>query len=152
MASCHRLHPHAGRWRFHLRMLNDGSKISSPSCGVQAFTISVTDLSLTSFMMAESCFFARPLLVCTENDPVCRATIDCTAPIFERLIVIIHVLEFKQVADGPRDDDVIAVPVCIGFFQRQDVGKVLGNAGFLSNDDDGHMEKAHRRPYLNPPS
>ena len=45
----------------------------------------------------------------------------------------------------------LAVPVCFVFLcDAKDVGKVLGNAGFLSNDDDGHV-KAHRRPYLNPP-
>ena len=55
-------------------------------------------------------------------------------------------------ANGPCNDDVVAVPVCFVFFPNtQDVGKVLGNTGFLSNDDDGHMMKAHRRPYLNPP-
>ena len=55
-------------------------------------------------------------------------------------------------ANRPCDDDVIAVPVGFGFFPNsQDIGKVLGNTGFLSNDDDGHMMKAHRRPYLNPP-
>ena len=43
-------------------------------------------------------------------------------------------------ADGPGNDDVIAVPVGFGLFSHaQDVGKVLGNAGFLSNDDDGHV-------------
>ena len=43
-------------------------------------------------------------------------------------------------SNGPGDDDVVAVPVCFGFFtDAQYVGKVLGNTWFLSNDDDGHV-------------
>ena len=62
------------------------------------------------------------------------------SPVFEVIIIIIHVLEFKQMSNGPGDDDVVAVPVCFGFFtDAQYVGKVLGNTWFLSNDDDGHV-------------
>ena len=136
-------------------MLNDGSK--------DQFALPRSVASIHDFrdrFVLDKFHDGRELFLCSpafwfvlKTIRYVGQTIDRTAPIFERLIVIIHVLEFKQVADGPRDDDVIAVPVCIGFFSNaEDVGKVLGNAGFLSNDDDGHMEKAHRRPYLNPPS
>ena len=81
-----------------------------------------------------------------------RQTVDRTPPIFEGIIVVVHVLEFKQVSDGPGDDDVLTVPVRVGFFAHtQHVGEVLRHAGFLSDDDDGHGDEAHRRPYLNPP-
>ena len=81
-----------------------------------------------------------------------RQTVDRASPIFEGFIVIVHVLEFEQVTNGPRDDDVLTVPVCLHFFSdAQDAGEVLRHTGFLSDDDDGHVVKARRRPYLNPP-
>ena len=151
----HRLHPHAGRRGFDLRMLNDGSE---NQFALPRSVTSVHDFR-DRFVFHElqdggELFFGSPALgFVLKRIRNVGQTIDRSAPIFERLIVVIHVLEFKQVADGPGDDDVVAVPVCICFFSNaKDVGKVLGNAGFLSNDDDGHMEKAHRRPYLNPPS
>lgn len=81
-----------------------------------------------------------------------RQTVNGSSPILELIIIVIHVLEFQEVADGPSDDNVLAMPVGLEFFaDSQDVSKVLGNTGFLSNDDDGHVLKAQRRPYLNPP-
>jgi hypothetical protein len=54
---------------------------------------------------------------------------------------------------GQRDDDVVALPVGVQFFAYpEDVCEVLGNTGFLSNDNDGHIVEPQRRPYLNPPS
>ena len=55
-------------------------------------------------------------------------------------------------AYSPRDDDVVTLPVSFCFFANpEDIGQVLGNTWFLSNDDDGHEKKAQRRLYLNPP-
>ena len=44
-----------------------------------------------------------------------REPVDGASPIFESVIVVVHVLEFEKVTDGPRDDDVLAVPVCFVF-------------------------------------
>jgi len=55
-------------------------------------------------------------------------------------------------ADGPSDDDVVTVPMGVKFFSNsKNVGEVLGYTWLLSNDDDGHVVEAQRRPYLNPP-
>ena len=78
--------------------------------------------------------------------------VDGFSPIFEGFIVLIHEFEFQQMANSPGDDDVLAVPVGVGFFAHsQHVRQVFCNAGFLGDDDDGHDVEAHRQPYLNPP-
>ena len=55
-------------------------------------------------------------------------------------------------ANSPGDDNVVTVPVGVKFLTHaKHVCKVLRYTWLLSNNDDGHVVEAQRRPYLNPP-
>ena len=65
--------------------------------------------------------------------------VDGLPPILEFRIIVFRELLFDEMADGPRDNEFVAQPRVVGFFCRaKHLGDVVGNAGFLRDDNDGH--------------
>ena len=67
--------------------------------------------------------------------------VDGLPPILKLRVIVLRELLFDEMADGPSDNEFVAQPRVVGFFCRaKHLGDVVGNAGFLRDDNDGHDE------------